>query len=320
MSEKFAFRLKTSGPETSGAVALVGETAVIGRQPGVDILLEHPLVSRRHAQLAITPTTCELTDLGSSNGTRLNGAPLPPNAPTFLSQGDVIEIGPFKLELEIEREREIEEEEEKEAEIGVVEPELKEEPVIEEEAAAPISPPPPPPIPPAPPLPLSPSPFPPGLSTHSTRLLNYLPGIYHTDLMSRFLALFESILIPVEWNIDNFDLYLDPATSPVGFLPWLCNWFEVVFDDTWSERQRRQFLSEAAELYGRRGTHWAMSRLLEIYTGQAPRIDDKAEKLEPFTFNIEIPLSEKGLNRTLIEHIIDNNKPAHTTYKLKFRQ
>nr|MBP7593694.1 phage tail protein I [Chloroflexota bacterium] len=159
-----------------------------------------------------------------------------------------------------------------------------------------------------------------GLAMHSTRLLNYLPGIYHTDLMSRFLALFESILIPIEWNIDNFDLYLDPQTSPVGFLPWLCNWFDVVFDDTWNERQRRQFLSEAAELYGRRGTQWAMTRLLEIYTGQTPQIDDKTEKLDPFTFIVNIPVREKELNRSLIEHIIDNNKPAHTTYKLRFKQ
>ena len=313
MSEKIKFRFKITGPEMSGMVALVGETAVIGRQPGVDILLEHPLVSRRHAQLIITPTTCELTDLGSSNGTRLNGAPLPPNAPTFLSQGDVIEIGPFKLELELERELEVEREEETETE-------REEEPKPAEKPIPPAPPPPISPISPAPPLPRPPAPIPPGLSTHSTRLLHYLPGIYHTDLMSRFLALFESILIPIEWNIDNFDLYLDPDTSPVGFLPWLCNWFEVVFDDTWNERQRRQFLGEAAELYGRRGTQWAMSRLLEIYTGHPPRIDDKAEKLDPFTFSVEIPLSEKGLNRTLIEHIIDNNKPAHTTYKLRFRQ
>ena len=59
-------------------------------------------------------------------------------------------------------------------------------------------------------------PMPPGLSMYSRQLLQFLPGIYHTDFMSRFLAVFESILMPIEWNIDNFDLYLDPGSAPSG--------------------------------------------------------------------------------------------------------
>lgn len=313
MTETYIFQLNIVGPDREETRLLPEGTAVFGRQPGVDILLEHPLVSRRHAQLVVTATTCELTDLGSSNGSRLNGRALPANTPTFLNHNDVVEMGPFKMVL------------------GVTAVQPEPEPEKEKESATPDSPSPPHPVTPSPPPPpppdipspfhpVSPSPMPPGLSSHSTRLLGYLPGIYHTDLMSRFLALFESILIPIEWNIDNFDLYLDPQTSPVGFLPWLCDWFAVVFDDTWTERQRRQFLSEAAELYGRRGTHWAMARLLEIYTGHAPKIVDKAENLDPFTFIIEIPVREKELNRTLVEHMIDGNKPAHTTYKLRFKQ
>ncbi|MBK8988446.1 MAG: phage tail protein I [Chloroflexi bacterium] len=311
MAETYIFQLNITGPDRAETVTLAIGAAIFGRQPGIDILLEHPLVSRRHAQVVATPTTCELTDLGSSNGTRLNDTPLLPNTPIFLNHNDVIEIGPFKMVLAVTA---VQSEPEPK-------PELELELERENQPALSIPPAPPSPRPPAPRLPHSPSPpLPPGLSSHSTRLLGYLPGIYHTDLMSRFLALFESILIPIEWNIDNFDLYLDPHTSPVGFLPWLCNWFEVVFDDTWTERQRRQFLGEAAELYGRRGTKWAMSRLLEIYTGHQPEIVDKAEKLDPFTFSIDIPVREKELNRTLIEHIIDGNKPAHTTYKLRFKQ
>jgi len=320
MADANIFQLNIVGPDREETRLLAEGTAVFGRQPGVDILLEHPLVSRRHAQIVVTATSCELTDLGSSNGTRVNGRALPANSPTFLHHNDVVEMGPFKMvvgvtavqpqpepEIELEQELEIEEEEEEKPDIPT--------------PARPLTPSPPPPVTPSPAHPFTPTPIPPpGLSTHSTRLLNYLPGIYHTDLMSRFLALFESILIPIEWNIDNFDLYLDPQTSPVGFLPWLCHWFEVVFDDTWTERQRRQFLSEAAELYGRRGTQWAMQRLLEIYTGYMPHVDDKAEKLDPFTFIVNIPVREKELNRTLIEHIIDSNKPAHTTYKLRFKQ
>ncbi|MBK7176483.1 MAG: FHA domain-containing protein [Chloroflexi bacterium] len=97
MGEEFIFQWAITGPEVSKMVTLTAGVTVMGRQPGVDILLEHPLVSRRHAQVTTTPTTCELTDLGSSNGTRLNGRPLPANTPTYLHHNDVVEMGPFKI-------------------------------------------------------------------------------------------------------------------------------------------------------------------------------------------------------------------------------
>ncbi len=192
-------------------------------------------------------------------------------------------------------------------------------------------PPPEPPLPAAPPaaapaeepLPPKREVIPPGLSTQSLHLLGYLPGIYQTDFMSRFLALFESILVPVEWNIDNFDIYLDPETSPFGFLPWLANWYEILYDSSWSEEQRRVLLKEAYQIYARRGTRWALSRILEIYTGQKPEIiefssDGGSGRSEPFTFTVKLPPGNKNLNRELIERLIDSNKPAQTTYKLLY--
>jgi phage tail-like protein len=148
--------------------------------------------------------------------------------------------------------------------------------------------------------------------------LRYLPGIYHTDFVKRFLGMFESILTPLEWNVDNFDLYLDPSTAPIGFLPWLANWFEITFDSTWSEAQRRSFLKDAHRIYARRGTRWALSRVLEIYTGQVPEIVDLAKDLAPFTFKVKLPLGGHDLDPDLIGAIIDANKPGHTTYILEF--
>ena len=137
--------------------------------------------------------------------------------------------------------------------------------------------------------------------------------------MRSFLAVFESILAPIEWNVDNFDLFLNPKTAPTDFLPWLANWFEITFDSTWSEEQHRTLLSEAQEIYARRGTKWALSRVLEIYTGQEPEIDDTNEALEAFTFTVELPVRKRDVNQELIEAIINTNKPAHTLYSLKFK-
>ncbi len=64
---------------------------VIGRDPGVDILVESPGVSRRHAQITLQGDQCILEDLGSSNGTFLNGERI--SQPRRLRNGDVIRLG-----------------------------------------------------------------------------------------------------------------------------------------------------------------------------------------------------------------------------------
>ena len=53
-----------------------GDAAVIGRDPGCDIVLEDDRVSRRHARLAFAEGAWRLADLESTNGTSLGGAPL----------------------------------------------------------------------------------------------------------------------------------------------------------------------------------------------------------------------------------------------------
>lgn len=149
--------------------------------------------------------------------------------------------------------------------------------------------------------------------------MQYLPGIYHTDFMARFLAIFESVLTPIEWNVNNFDLYLDPKTAPPDFLPWLANWFSITFDSSWSIEQKRKLLVEANQIFARRGTAWALARVLEIYTGHKPEILDLEKDQDPFTFTVKLPVTEKEFDRQLIEQIVDANKPAHTSYTLLFK-
>jgi phage tail-like protein len=160
---------------------------------------------------------------------------------------------------------------------------------------------------------------PPGITLHSQRLLQQLPGIYHTDFMSRFLALFEATLLPLEWTVDNFDLFLSPGTSPTLFLPWLANWYEIIFDSTWSEAQRRTLLKEAHKIYSRRGTRWALNRVLEIYLGKAPEIEEFQDERDPYTFTIKLPVRSGQYSQELIERLVDVSKPAHTNYILKFK-
>jgi phage tail-like protein len=159
---------------------------------------------------------------------------------------------------------------------------------------------------------------PPGLSLHSKRLLPFLPDIYHTDFVSRFLGLFESILIPVEWNIENFDLFLTPGAAPPEFLLWLSRWFDLKVDWSWDESRQRAMLTEAHQLYARRGTPWALKRVLQIYLQEEPEIVDQAEDLGPFTFKVVLPPKAREANQDALKRIIEEFKPAYTNYSLEF--
>ena len=60
-------------------------------------------VSRLHSALKLNDQRVFITDLGSSNGTRLNGQKLLPNVDYPLSHGDVVALGKFKIQILIRK-------------------------------------------------------------------------------------------------------------------------------------------------------------------------------------------------------------------------
>jgi hypothetical protein len=64
---------------------------VIGRAEDVDLRLDDISVSRRHALMAFVDGRWVLTDLGSRNGTWINGWRLPGPAP--VNAGDLLDVG-----------------------------------------------------------------------------------------------------------------------------------------------------------------------------------------------------------------------------------
>ena len=68
---------------------------LIGRSEDCGVYLPHSQVSRIHAVVRLRQDeTLELVDLGSMNGTRLNGVRLPPRAPSAVDVGDSLAFGP----------------------------------------------------------------------------------------------------------------------------------------------------------------------------------------------------------------------------------
>ena len=327
MAKTITYQLQIKGPELDQKVVVkIGESS-IGREPGNDIQLNFPKISRNHARIDCTETSCHITDLESANGTLVNGDRIQPNLPVSLPDNAVIDVDPVKIIVTHTIS-------EKDAKPAEVKPKARTRRLKEEEKIprkpeqepkkkeVVLKKPPPPPRPPKLPRkmrhPKDDGFIPPGLSDHSTHFINYLPSIYHTDFISRLLAMFESIMLPIEWNVDGFDLFLHARSAPTSFLPWLSNWFDIIFDSSWNEDQRRELLGEAGKIYALRGTRWALSRVLEIYTGKEPKIVEFTEDLKPHTFKVTLSAGKK-LDRDLIVRIIDANKPAHTSYKLQIR-
>jgi DNA-binding response OmpR family regulator len=72
-------------------IALSAETIVLGRDPACDVVVAARLISRQHAAIRRSGASYLLEDLGSRNGTTVNGRPLAQPQP--LRDGDRIELG-----------------------------------------------------------------------------------------------------------------------------------------------------------------------------------------------------------------------------------
>jgi pSer/pThr/pTyr-binding forkhead associated (FHA) protein len=85
-------------PELRGTSLPVSSPVVIGRSPGADIVVGDDFVSARHAKVSPAGDEAVLEDLGSTNGTVLNGQRI--SAPQTLRPGDAIDIGAVRLKVD----------------------------------------------------------------------------------------------------------------------------------------------------------------------------------------------------------------------------
>ena len=83
--------------EDGRRVEIGEEPLSIGRMPECDVALSDPNVSRRHAEVRRQGTGFVVVDLGSTNGTRVNGANVKER---LLNNGDEITVGATKLRFE----------------------------------------------------------------------------------------------------------------------------------------------------------------------------------------------------------------------------
>jgi hypothetical protein len=101
LEERARTRQETALLVLDGKRLVVGPAgATVGRSRQCDITLDDPNVSRTHAEVRPRGGSWVLSDLGSTNGSRLNGSRL--QGSEVLKPGDEIEVGTSRIRFELE--------------------------------------------------------------------------------------------------------------------------------------------------------------------------------------------------------------------------
>jgi pSer/pThr/pTyr-binding forkhead associated (FHA) protein len=88
------------GPNAGARFLLDGNVTTVGRHPDADIFLDDVTVSRRHSEFLRDGFTFQIKDLGSLNGSYLNGERIDIATLTDLSE---VQIGKFRLTFYVSR-------------------------------------------------------------------------------------------------------------------------------------------------------------------------------------------------------------------------
>ncbi len=101
LEERALVRQQTALLVTEGKRLVVGSGgATVGRSRQCDVMLDDPNISRTHAEVRPRGGSWVLSDLGSTNGTRLNGRRM--TGSEVLKPGDQIELGTSRITFELE--------------------------------------------------------------------------------------------------------------------------------------------------------------------------------------------------------------------------
>src|SRR5260370_40255425 len=94
-----AYLVTLKGPNTGRQYSLEQDAMVLGRQTDWVICLESQAVSRHHARIVRVDSNFFIEDMGSSNGTYINGARIRERTP--FTEKDTLQIGPYLFSLRV---------------------------------------------------------------------------------------------------------------------------------------------------------------------------------------------------------------------------
>jgi predicted component of type VI protein secretion system len=89
------------GKRPGMTVPVPGPEFTIGRAEGCQLRPNSDQISRRHCMLAVKEGSVTIRDLGSRNGTFVNGEEIPPKTDKELKSGDHVKVGPLEFEIHL---------------------------------------------------------------------------------------------------------------------------------------------------------------------------------------------------------------------------
>ncbi|GEM_PF-6374483 len=89
------------GPNPGQTITISTPAQIIGRSSVSNIIIDEPSISRQHARIALTESGIMIEDLGSANGTLVNGQRISKFKSTILQIGDTIQLG-NKIRLKVQ--------------------------------------------------------------------------------------------------------------------------------------------------------------------------------------------------------------------------
>lgn len=176
-------------------------------------------------------------------------------------------------------------------------------------------------------------------------IANLLPEIFRRTLepdspLTGLLAVMEGLQAPGEAVLADLEAYFDPYRTPDVFVPYLASWLDLDrFMDITPQRldestaghlfpggigRLRELVTMAAQLEAWRGTARGLILFLETATGIAgftvnEQVRDDRGRIRPFHIHVQAPAAARPY-RLLIEHIVEQEKPAYVSHTLRFKE
>ncbi|HEY3704506.1 MAG TPA: phage tail protein [Terracidiphilus sp.] len=175
-----------------------------------------------------------------------------------------------------------------------------------------------------------------------SQIKKLLPWVYQRTAqpgnpLAALLEVMQDLHAPVEATIGRLDSMFDPRRTSDGFVSYLAGWVDlgVLIDMSRGGGpaasktfptglgRLRELIASAAMLSEWRGTKKGLQMFLEIATGASGfSIDEQVRgpdgSVMPFHLQVTAP-KDLVMHRSLLERIIELEKPAYVTYQLSFQ-
>lgn len=172
----------------------------------------------------------------------------------------------------------------------------------------------------------------------TAQIKRLLPSIFQRAMRSEgplpaILGVMEGMHAPDESVLSGLETVFDPRRTPDAFVPYLASWMdlEVLLDVSRTAPtpslstgvgRLRELVANAATLSHWRGTRKGLTLFLETATGVSgfdvnETVLGANGQVRPFHLRITAP-ERLTAHRSLVQRIIELEKPAYVTYELVF--